>query len=31
MTSVGEPEIATQRRVIAGFRDQGGYRYLGDW
>ena len=31
MTSVGELEIKTQRRVIALFRDDLGYRYLGDW
>jgi len=31
MTSVGEKEIETQRRVVALFRDGLGYRYLGDW
>jgi type I restriction enzyme, R subunit len=28
---VGQPESATQNRVITLFRDELGYRYLGDW
>ena len=29
--SIGKPERATQDRVIALFRDELKYRYLGDW
>ena len=31
MSTVGQPESATQNRVIALFRDELHYRYLGDW
>ena len=31
MRTVGQPERATQDRVIALFRDELDYRYLGDW
>ena len=30
MNIVGQPELATQKRVIALLRDELGYRYLGD-
>jgi type I restriction enzyme R subunit len=29
--SIGQPERATQDRIIALFRNELGYRYLGDW
>ena len=31
MNTVGQPERATQNRVIKLFRDELSYRYLGDW
>ena len=31
MNGIGQPERATQDRVIALFRDELGYRYLGNW
>lgn len=31
MSIVGQPERATQDRVIALFRDELGYRFLGSW
>jgi type I restriction enzyme, R subunit len=31
MTQIGQPESSTQRRVISLFREELGYRYLGDW
>ncbi|MGN6548096.1 MAG: type I restriction endonuclease, partial [Aureliella sp.] len=31
MTNFGQPERATQDRIIALFRDELGYRYLGNW
>ena len=31
MSSIGQPERATQNRVIALFRDELDYHYVGDW
>ena len=31
MSTIGKPERATQERVLALFREELGYRYLGDW
>ena len=31
MSGIGKPERVTQDRVIALFRDELKYRYLGDW
>ncbi|MGH9420660.1 MAG: hypothetical protein ACRD3J_11850 [Thermoanaerobaculia bacterium] len=31
MTLLGQPERTTENRIIALFRDELGYRYLGDW
>jgi hypothetical protein len=31
MKKIGQPERATQNRVISLFRDELGYLYLGDW
>ncbi|MFA6411234.1 MAG: hypothetical protein WCW53_00960 [Syntrophales bacterium] len=31
MSTIGQPERATQNRIITSFRDELGYRYPGDW
>ena len=31
MPPIGQPERATQDRVLALFRNELGWRYLGDW
>lgn len=31
MNNIGQPERATQKRIIQLFRDELGYQYLGDW
>lgn len=31
MTTLGQPERATQNRILVLFREELGYRYLGDW
>jgi type I restriction enzyme R subunit len=31
MSTVGQPERATQNRIIALFREELHYRFLGDW
>jgi type I restriction enzyme R subunit len=31
MTNIGKPERETQNRVIALFRDELGYGFLGNW
>jgi type I restriction enzyme R subunit len=31
MSDIGKPERATQKRIIELFRDELGYRFLGDW